>query len=307
MTHVPDFDAELRECVETILGVRPPLPTTTPSSSSSSGSPSATSGSSRSRCRRVRRGRGLDRARPTSARATTPSSCSAPRRGRCTTRTRHSRTAGRSMAGWLLARLDLRLPIEEPYGGNASTGSVAALLSRRRPSSRSSASTRSSAVAGRGLVGDRYHDGRGTFSGPGRGYQLTLVEAEALDAVDLSWEQARRNVVTRGISLNALVGRRFRVGPAECVGRRLAEPCAHLEKLTRPGILRPLVHRAGLRADILSGGPIAVGDTSRRSTKARARPAARTAPASALPAPRRGRGARARDSRRARPRRIRRS
>ena len=116
------------------------------------------------------------------------------------------------------------------------------------------------AVAGRGLEGDRYYDGRGTFSGPGRGYELTLVESEVLESLELPWEQARRNIVTTGIDLNALVGRRFSIGAVECVGRRLAEPCAHLEKLTRPGLLRPLVHRAGLRADILEGGPIAVGD-----------------------------------------------
>ena len=65
---------------------------------------------------------------------------------------------------------------------------------------------------------------------------------------------------TTGISLNALVGKRFHVGPVECVGRRLAEPCAHLEKLARPGLLRPLVHRGGLRADILSDGTISIGD-----------------------------------------------
>jgi MOSC domain-containing protein YiiM len=89
---------------------------------------------------------------------------------------------------------------------------------------------------------------------------LTLVEAEALEDVDLSWEAARRNVVTRGVDLNALVGRRFHVGSVECVGRRLAEPCVHLEKLARPGLLRPLVHRAGLRADILGGGTMRLGD-----------------------------------------------
>jgi MOSC domain-containing protein YiiM len=116
------------------------------------------------------------------------------------------------------------------------------------------------AVAGRGLEGDRYYDGRGTFSGPGHGYELTLVEAEVLDSLDLPWEQARRNVVTRGIALNALVGHRFKIGSVDCIGRRLAEPCAHLEKLARPGLLRPLVHRGGLRADILEDGRIAIGD-----------------------------------------------
>jgi MOSC domain-containing protein YiiM len=81
-----------------------------------------------------------------------------------------------------------------------------------------------------------------------------------LDSMDLPWEQARRNIVTRGIALNGLVGHRFKIGSAECIGRRLAEPCSHLEKLSRPGLLRPLVHRGGLRADILEGGSITIGD-----------------------------------------------
>ena len=90
--------------------------------------------------------------------------------------------------------------------------------------------------------------------------ELTLVEAEVLDELELPWEEARRNIATRGIDLNALVGHRFTVGAVECIGRRLAEPCAHLERVSRPGLLRPLVHRAGLRADILSGGTITVDD-----------------------------------------------
>lgn len=163
-------------------------------------------------------------------------------------------------AGWLVARLDVRLPIEEPYGQDRGAGSVVGLLTAPDAESPLARVDRVEAVAGHGLAGDRYHAGRGTFSGPGRGYQLTLVEAEVLEATDLPWEQARRNVVTSGIELNGLVGRRFAVGRVECIGRRLAEPCAHLQKLSRPGLLRPLVHRAGLRADILVGGPIAVGD-----------------------------------------------
>lgn len=163
--------------------------------------------------------------------------------------------------GWIVARLDLRLPTVDPYGSDRTSGSVVGLLvasEAERPLVRVD-SVR--AVAGRGLEGDRYFEGRGTFSGTGRGYQVTLVEEEALADVDLSWESARRNVVTRGIALNTLVGRRFTLGTAECIGRRLAEPCAHLEKLSRPGIIRPLVHRAGLRADVLVDGAIAVGDT----------------------------------------------
>jgi len=163
--------------------------------------------------------------------------------------------------GWLLARLDVRLPIDEPYGHDRRVGSVAAILTAPDAEQPLTRVDRIDAVAGRGLTGDRYHDGRGTFSGPGRGYQLTLVEAEVLDSVDLPWEQARRNIVTRGIALNALVGERFTIGAVECIGRRLAEPCAHLEKLSRPWLLRPLVHRGGLRADILEGGTISIGDS----------------------------------------------
>jgi MOSC domain-containing protein YiiM len=162
--------------------------------------------------------------------------------------------------GCLLARLDVHLPIDEPYGHARSTGSVAAILIAPAAEAALVRVESANAIAGRGLEGDRYHDGRGTFSGPGHGYQLTLVEAEVLDELDLPWEEARRNIATRGIDLNALVGRRFTVGAVECIGRRLAEPCAHLERVSRPGLLRPLVHRAGLRADILSGGSIALDD-----------------------------------------------
>lgn len=162
--------------------------------------------------------------------------------------------------GWLLARLDLRLPIEEPYGQDRRTGSVAAILTAPDAESPLTRVETVEAIAGRGLKGDRYSEGRGTFSGPGHGYELTLVEAEVLDSIDLLWEQARRNIVTRGIALNGLVGHRFKIGSVECIGRRLAEPCSHLEKLSRPGLLRPLVHRGGLRADILEGGSIMIGD-----------------------------------------------
>ena len=94
---------------------------------------------------------------------------------------------------------------------------------------------------------------------------MTLIEEESLDdlaslGVDLSMAEARRNVVTRGIRLEGLIGRRFAVGDVVCRGARLAEPCAHLERLTRRGVLRGLVHRGGLRADILAGGVVVLGD-----------------------------------------------
>lgn len=129
---------------------------------------------------------------------------------------------------------------------------------------------RAHARAGRGLDGDRYAAKEGTFtpaSDTARGYDLTLVEAEALDDLtlpggeSLEYAEARRNVVTRGIDLNALVGRRFRVGDVECLGQRLCEPCSHLERLTTKGTLRGLIHRGGLRADVLTDGEIATGAT----------------------------------------------
>jgi hypothetical protein len=170
------------------------------------------------------------------------------------------REGARIEAGWMLTPLDLHLPSERPYGAAPAVGTVAAILTTPNAEAPLSRVDEAEALAGRGLAGDRYAAGRGTFSGPGRGYELTLVEADVLDEIQLSWEEARRNIVTRGISLNGLVGRRFRIGSVECIGRRLAEPCAHLEKLARPGLLRPLVHRGGLRADIIKGGVIRVGD-----------------------------------------------
>ena len=161
-------------------------------------------------------------------------------------------------AGWMLSPLDLEL--DAPWSRETGEGSVAAILLAPRAEAPLASVEEVDALAGRGLEGDRYEAGQGTFSGPGRGYQLTLVEAEVLDEIELAWPEARRNVVTRDIRLNGLVGRRFRVGSAQCVGRRLCEPCAHLEKLARPGLLRPLVHRGGLRADILADGLIRVGD-----------------------------------------------
>ena len=123
--------------------------------------------------------------------------------------------------------------------------------------------------AGRGIVGDRYFDGTGTFSASEKhGQELTLIEGEVLDALrgdglQLTPVEARRNVVTRGIDLNALVGQEFQIGTVRCIGRRLCEPCSHLQRLTGAALLRPMVHRGGLRADILTSGIVNVGDTIR--------------------------------------------
>ena len=111
------------------------------------------------------------------------------------------------------------------------------------------------AVAGKGLVGDRHFT-----DNPGPGNALTLIEAEVLEDVGLTGAQSRRQVVVRGVRLGDLIGKRFRVGDVECLGVEICEPCRHLQELTRPGIIKDLIHRGGLNADILSGGMITVGD-----------------------------------------------
>jgi len=124
------------------------------------------------------------------------------------------------------------------------------------------------AVPGKGLEGDRYFRGEGSFStNPGGGRQVTLVASEMLDLLQsehgivLAPSETRRNLVTKGVALNELVGQVFHVGSVRMKGVRLAEPCDHLERLTQPGVLKGLVHRAGLRADILDEGVLRVGDT----------------------------------------------
>jgi MOSC domain-containing protein YiiM len=123
------------------------------------------------------------------------------------------------------------------------------------------------ALAGAGLVGDRYFRGVGTYSGEDTtGRQVTMIESEALEAasvetgLEIQPRDSRRNIVTRGVSLNDLVGREFRVGQVALRGVELCEPCSHLAQLAGKPMLRSLVHRGGIRADILSDGMIRVGD-----------------------------------------------
>ena len=124
-------------------------------------------------------------------------------------------------------------------------------------------------LAGVGLEGDRYATGRGHFSkAPGTGRAVTLIEAEVLEelrdrGIALEPGEARRNLTTRGVALNDLVGRRFRVGGVLLLGTRLCEPCAYLEELLHKPVLLPLLHRGGLRADVLEGGEIRAGDALR--------------------------------------------
>jgi MOSC domain-containing protein YiiM len=182
----------------------------------------------------------------------------------------------------LLGRAATDLPIREGYVLSgldpayiASTsplqhlrGRVEAIALAARATAEMHTVDQAKALASRGLEGDRYAAKAGTFTpanDTARGYDLTLIEAEVLDSLtlpdgrSLGYAQARRNLVTRGIDLNALVGRRFRVGNVECLGRRLCEPCSHLERLSTKGALRGLIHRGGLRADVLSDGEITTG------------------------------------------------
>ncbi|MCD2202709.1 MOSC domain-containing protein [Halobacterium sp. KA-6] len=131
------------------------------------------------------------------------------------------------------------------------------------------------AVAGRGLRGDRYFSDikTGTFvtwdadEDRKDGYDLTLIEAEAVEAIEreagieLAPGEHRRNVVTRDVALNHLVGTRFRVGSVVCRGHRLCEPCGYLQDLLGEDVLDALAHRGGLRADVLETGVIRPGDT----------------------------------------------
>ena len=151
--------------------------------------------------------------------------------------------------------------------GSRASGRVVGIFVAPRPSSPVEGRSEVRAVEGRGLEGDRYLTGTGTWSAtPGTGRQMTLIEREAVeelrsrDGIDLRPEELRRNIVTEGVALEELVGREARVGEVIIRGMRLCEPCAHIESLTHPGVVKGLIHRAGLRADIVAGGTIRVGD-----------------------------------------------
>jgi MOSC domain-containing protein YiiM len=123
--------------------------------------------------------------------------------------------------------------------------------------------------AGRGIVGDRYYEHRGTFSEklrPSQDWEVTLIEQEeierfcAAEGRPLEAGVFRRNIVTAGVRLNDLVGHQFRVGEALLEGVRLCEPCAHLATWLGPGVLKAMAHRAGIRARVISGARVRPGD-----------------------------------------------
>jgi hypothetical protein len=167
-------------------------------------------------------------------------------------------TAEEILDGYIVAPLDLAA-WPPRTAADAGVGRVEALVLAPAAEAPVVLVDEAVAVAGRGLEGDRYAAGAGTFASGRPGSALTLVDAAVLDSFDRDLDH-RRNVVVRGTDLNALVGREFTLGEARCRGRRLCEPCAHLDRLNGGGILRPLVHRGGLRADVVSDGTVRVGD-----------------------------------------------
>jgi MOSC domain-containing protein YiiM len=127
-------------------------------------------------------------------------------------------------------------------------------------------------IAGRGIEGDRYFNGTGTYSPKPDVREVTLIEMEALDAlarndpplqgkpIVLAPADHRRNLTTRGVPLNHLVGKRFRVGETVLKGGRLNFPCKYLEELLGLPVYLPLYNRSGLNCWIEQGGIIRPGD-----------------------------------------------
>ena len=148
---------------------------------------------------------------------------------------------------------------------------VTQILTAESPASEMRPRTEVRAVPGQGLEGDRYFSGAGTFSPPRQNpdFEITFIEQENIEAfaresaLPFTSLHARRNIVTEGVSLNDLAGKEFYVGEVRIRGIRLCEPCSYLAKISFPETLKGLVHKGGLRAQILSEGVIRVGDTIR--------------------------------------------
>ncbi len=124
------------------------------------------------------------------------------------------------------------------------------------------------ALEGKGLENDRYENNSGTYTNPSKVSEVTFIEEEAILAAARDYDifltagESRRNITTRDIALNHLVGKKFQIGTAVFEGIRLCEPCGFLEKITnKPGVKEALKHRGGLRAKILETGEISVGDS----------------------------------------------
>jgi hypothetical protein len=167
--------------------------------------------------------------------------------------------------GFVIAALDVALARPAQPRAPVAAGTVEAIYIAPGAGVAAVAVDRAQALPGLGLEGDRHVDGNGTFPSGLPGSALTLIEAEVCESFTPPLEDGvhRRNVVTRGIDLNALVGHDFSIGAVRCRGMRLCEPCTVVERYAARPVLRALVHRGGLRADILDEGELRVGDSVR--------------------------------------------
>jgi hypothetical protein len=167
--------------------------------------------------------------------------------------------------GFLVAAADIALAMPPRPAAPGAAGTVEVLSVAASAGEPARLLQEARALAGRGLEGDRHVTGRGTFPSGPPGSALTMIEAEVCESFDPPLEPSdhRRNLVTRGIDLNALVGREFTIGDVRCRGMRLCEPCTVVQRYAGRPVLRALVHRGGLRADILADGVVRAGDPVR--------------------------------------------
>lgn len=162
--------------------------------------------------------------------------------------------------GFLIAAGDIALGRPTPATPPTGTGTVVSIHVADRAGAPARSPTTARLLAGRGVEGDRHLIGAGTFPSGLPGSGLTLIEQRVCEELGLTADEHRRNVVVDGIELNELVGHEFMIGRVPCRGMRLCEPCTVIQHYAGRPILRPLVHRGGLRADILVDGEIEIGD-----------------------------------------------
>ncbi len=166
-------------------------------------------------------------------------------------------------AGFLLAAADIALTRPAPPPHHAGAGIIEAIAVAPAAGEPAVSLTEARALPGQGLEGDRHIVGKGTFPSGLPGSALTLIEAEVCESFDppLGPNDHRRNLVTRGIDLNGMVGQQFMIGAVRCRCMRLCEPCTVIDRYASQPVLRALVHRGGVRADILTNGIIHLGDS----------------------------------------------
>lgn len=169
--------------------------------------------------------------------------------------------AGSIDRGFVIAASDIALALPPPAAPPNSHGTIEAIYIAAAAGVATHSLQEVEALAGRGLRGDRHVIGTGTFPSNLPGSALTLIEEEVCESFDppLEPHEHRRNLVTRNINLNGLVGREFMIGNIRCRGMRLCEPCRVIQGYCSRPVLRQLVHRGGLRADILTDGLIRLG------------------------------------------------